>query len=309
MTTEQVSVIIPCYRQAQYLAESIDSALRQTYPAVQVVVVNDGSPDETSEVCRNYAGKIVYIEQSNQGRSAARNAGVKASTGDWLQFLDADDLIHPNKIEWQLADMARHKARVGYCCTVNFDTSPFDKPHPCRYFGQVDDMASSLVTLSLGTPVPIHSVLMRREIFDAQGGFEQNVEIDEDRRFFMSIAMTGERFHFTPIVGAYYRYHSESTNSNQRGIFASNLQFLREVWQLTLEGKLNPATIKPVLRDSLFVLANNYAKTGGSWKDIRAAYEFSFDITGPGPRWQSLQAFLPRSMVRLLWLNRQRWQL
>lgn len=74
--TPIVSVIIPCYKQASFLAEAIDSTLAQTYPSVQVVVVNDGSPDHTADVCRRYKNRITYVEQTNQGRSAARSLAL-----------------------------------------------------------------------------------------------------------------------------------------------------------------------------------------------------------------------------------------
>lgn len=76
-----VSVIIPCYKQASFLAEAIDSALAQSHPSLQVVVINDGSPDHTADVCRRYKNRITYVEQTNQGHSAGCNAGCRASSG------------------------------------------------------------------------------------------------------------------------------------------------------------------------------------------------------------------------------------
>lgn len=93
----RVSVVIPCYGQAHYLSESIESALGQTYGNLEVVVVNDGSPDNTSEVARRYP--VVLVEQENRGLAAARNAGVAASSGEYALTLDADDLLSPDCIE------------------------------------------------------------------------------------------------------------------------------------------------------------------------------------------------------------------
>lgn len=92
-----VSIIIPCFKQAHWLPDAIESALAQTYKNVEVIVVNDGSPDNTSEVARKYP--VVLIEQENKGLSVARNAGIKASGGDYILTLDADDKITPDFID------------------------------------------------------------------------------------------------------------------------------------------------------------------------------------------------------------------
>ena len=88
-----VSVIVPCYKQAQYLPEAIDSVLAQTYPGVECVVVNDGSPDDTEAVARRYGDRVRYVARPNGGISAARNSGVAFARGDYLKFLDSDDLL------------------------------------------------------------------------------------------------------------------------------------------------------------------------------------------------------------------------
>src|SRR4029450_1113854 len=93
----KVSVVIPCYRQAHFLTEAIASALRQSYSNLEIIVVDDGSPDNTEEVVRRFPG-VRYIRQRNQGLAAARNAGVRASTGDFVIFLDADDRLVPGAV-------------------------------------------------------------------------------------------------------------------------------------------------------------------------------------------------------------------
>jgi glycosyltransferase involved in cell wall biosynthesis len=89
-TLSHVSVIIPAYNSARFLPEAIESVLKQTYPVLEIIVVDDGSIDNTKEVCQNYP-TVKYIYQKNQGVSAARNTGIYAATGDYLILLDADD--------------------------------------------------------------------------------------------------------------------------------------------------------------------------------------------------------------------------
>ena len=87
-----VSVVIPCYNQAHFLGEAIESVLAQTYPHLEIVVVDDGSTDNTGEVAARYPG-VRYVRQENQGLAAARNTGLRHSSGDYLVFLDADDRL------------------------------------------------------------------------------------------------------------------------------------------------------------------------------------------------------------------------
>lgn len=94
-----VTVVVPCYNQARFLRDAVDSALAQTYPRVEVVVVSDGSPDDAAAVAAEYGDRIRFVEQENSGVSAARNTGIRMGTGEVLAFLDADDVLHPGCLE------------------------------------------------------------------------------------------------------------------------------------------------------------------------------------------------------------------
>ncbi len=102
-----VSVVIPCYRQAHYLPQAIESVLAQTHSNIEIVVVDDGSPDNASQVAKQYPG-VRCIRQENKGLAAARNAGIRSTNGEFLVFLDADDRLLPNAVADGLASLARH---------------------------------------------------------------------------------------------------------------------------------------------------------------------------------------------------------
>jgi glycosyltransferase involved in cell wall biosynthesis len=102
-----VSVIVPCYRQAHYLAEAIESVLAQTYPHIEVVVVDDGSPDNAGEIAARYPG-VRYVREKRRGVSEARNLGIRTSTGSFLIFLDADDRLLPEGVAIGLDCFSRH---------------------------------------------------------------------------------------------------------------------------------------------------------------------------------------------------------
>lgn len=110
-----VSVIIPCYNQARFLAEAIESALGQDYPAKEVIVVNDGSPDITRDVAYGFREEIVYLEQDNKGLSGARNEGIRASRGEYVAFLDSDDIYLPHTLTSLASHLTQHPD-IGLVC-------------------------------------------------------------------------------------------------------------------------------------------------------------------------------------------------
>jgi glycosyltransferase involved in cell wall biosynthesis len=102
-TPPTVSAVIPCYNAAPFLRETIDSVLNQTCPALEVIVVDDGSTDNSAAIAQSYGGPVCVIRQENQGESVARNRGMDEARGDWVALLDADDRWLPHKLERQLA--------------------------------------------------------------------------------------------------------------------------------------------------------------------------------------------------------------
>jgi glycosyltransferase involved in cell wall biosynthesis len=117
-----VTVIIPTYNYGRFVADAIASVLAQTYAVFEIVVVDDGSTDETEEVVKTFGERVRYIKQQNAGVSAARNAGIEVSSGDLIAFLDADDTWLPEKIEKQVAKFAED-AEIGlvHCGMREFD--------------------------------------------------------------------------------------------------------------------------------------------------------------------------------------------
>ncbi|CAH1904792.1 Glyco_trans_2-like domain-containing protein [Candidatus Nitrotoga sp. HW29] len=107
MSIPRFSVIIPAYNAAATLARALDSVLVQTWPAHEIIVVDDGSSDATAAAVAAYGDKVRYLYQHNAGVSAARNAGAQAASGDWLAFLDADDWYYPNRLKWHADWIAR----------------------------------------------------------------------------------------------------------------------------------------------------------------------------------------------------------
>jgi glycosyltransferase involved in cell wall biosynthesis len=220
-----VSVVIPCFNQGRFLRTAIESALGQTHRQVEVIVVNDGSTDDTARVAAAYAGRIKYVEQSNQGLSAARNTGIRGATGEFLHFLDADDFIQPEMYErmlWVLAE--RPDAVAAYCGYhhVDMDGHSLDIV-PAR--PESDDVFHLLLCYN---PWPCHSLVVRRSSVDSAGFFDPRLPSCEDWDLWLRIAAQGSRF--APVDGEFacYRWYAQSMSKKHATMFLTALHVIRQ---------------------------------------------------------------------------------
>ena len=115
---QKVSVIVPVYNVEQYLEECIDSIINQSYTNIEIILVDDGSTDNSGAICDNYQNiddRIKVIHQKNMGLSGARNSGVRVCSGDWITLVDGDDIIHPKMIEILYGSIKNTDAKIAFC--------------------------------------------------------------------------------------------------------------------------------------------------------------------------------------------------
>ncbi len=213
----KISVIIPAYNACKFIAEAIESVLNQTFPAHEIIVVDDGSTDGTGEfVEKQFGDKVKVIRQENKGQGAARNAGIKVATGNIFQFLDADDLLLPNKFEVQLDFWRRNpEFDIVYCdhCYFVEKKIPNDLPLPRPlHQGVLVDVA---IRQTPGGPP--HCFLVSRHVMDVVGQFneDRSIQIVEDRDFWFRCALHGFTFGYVPQVLALTRRHGANSTANQ----------------------------------------------------------------------------------------------
>lgn len=199
----RVSVVIPCYKQAHLLPVALDSVLAQEGVSVEVVVVDDGSPDDVAGVAARYGGRVRYVRRPNGGLSAARNTGIEASTGELLHFLDADDWLLPGTLAaYAEAARAEPDADVFHGGHVKVDpsgaklddTPPL--PTPADMFHYLFRRANQW---------PVHAVVVRRRVFDRVGVFEPALRSLEDWDMWLRASAAGCRFVTVRVAGAVYR--------------------------------------------------------------------------------------------------------
>lgn len=218
-----VSIIIPVYNKAAYIRETLDSGLAQSYTNFEIILVNDGSTDGSLEVLQQYADqypdKITLIDSTNRGVSAATNLCLHHAKGDYIQFLDADDLISPDKIEKQVHLLSgKSKESIAICEWVNF-SHDFQQYTNVPY-GVFQDFESGLdLLLRFWNEQEMHQpgvYLTPRSLIDKAGPWDESLTINQDGEFFARVLLNAEQVLFEPEGKVYYRSPGENNVSQQK---------------------------------------------------------------------------------------------
>jgi len=217
MNQPSVSVIIPNYNYGRFLSEAIDSVLAQTYSNVEIVVVDDGSSDNSLEILAEYEKKgIKVVRQKNSGVGAARNTGVKNSSGDLIAFLDADDVWLPQKIEKQVERLLSNRDFGLVTCAIReFDAAGNTIYGETHAKGKEGWCAEDILLFKPVTPGPGSSTLIWRELFEKAGGFDERKEMHplEDWEFLYRAARISQ-IAFVPEALVEYRNHGTNGHLN-----------------------------------------------------------------------------------------------
>jgi glycosyltransferase involved in cell wall biosynthesis len=220
-----VSIIIPCYRQAHYLPEAIDSALAQSHQPIEILVVNDGSDDDTEAVAKRYGDRVHYVYRANGGLSAARNTGIAQATGDYLKFLDADDTLHPEQIAWQVSAVAGRPDRVSLT-----GVRLFRDGHPDQFLDHVPTATALLPDLFRDIDWGgVHGFLFPTNLVRAVGGFDESLRFAEDWNFFCRVGLHDPKLVTDPRIGAYYRLRAGSMSTNRVGMITTRAALIMDL--------------------------------------------------------------------------------
>jgi len=211
-----LSVVIPSYNRADYIGETIESVLQQTYSNIEVVVIDDGSTDNTAQVVEPFAPRVRYIRQENAERGASRNHGLRLAKGEYIAFLDSDDLWLPDKAERGI-HFLRDRPGVGMLCTdaIEIDGEGNERRllHARGYSGKVTGklLQNNFVIM------PTH--LARTSVVREIGGFreERKLSGSEDWEMWVRLSLVAE-IAYIPQVTAKYRVHTANTMSSAEGM-------------------------------------------------------------------------------------------
>jgi glycosyltransferase involved in cell wall biosynthesis len=285
-----VSVIIPNYNYGRYLRQTLESVFSQTYKHLEVVVVDDGSKDDSEIIVKSYSGRVRFVQQKNQGVSAARNRGVKESTGELIAFLDADDLWLPTKLEKQIQRMVQDPA-IGlvHCAFQEIDAS--GKPLEVFLEGMEGWVSREMLLFERPVVLATGSTgLVRRTTFENVGGFDVKLCTSADWDFCYRISRL-QRIGFVPEPLILYRVHGSNMHANIKLMEHDVLHGYDKAFSV------DAPDLRSIRRRSYsnahMVLAGSYFRTGAYFDFARHAV-------------RSL-LYSPRSVTRILGFPKRWW--
>lgn len=241
LTLPTVSVVIPAYKARNYLRESLASVAAQNYPALEVLVIDDASPEPIDDILQEYSqnGSAPQVRrirhERNQGLGASRNTGIREATGEYVAFLDHDDLWAPNHVTDLISTLLENDADMGFCSVLQFQNSPDDGT---EVWGPREDdidtmLAFRLFKCNFITP---SAVIARRSCLNELGGFNTDPDIHmcEDLDLWLRALHSGARFAFSKHISAFYRKHPAAATSRQ-GYMACQSAYVLNVNQHRVE--------------------------------------------------------------------------
>lgn len=203
---DRISVIIPAFNASLYLAEAIESVLAQTIPADEIIVVDDGSEDETAGVAEKFH-RVHVICQPNQGCAVARNTGIATSSGKWLAFLDADDIWLPEKLALQSDYLKLNSScQAVFGMTENFFSPELDSEQRSSLYCPPDRLSG----------ITAGAMLIRRDIFFQVGEFNPIMRLSQFIEWFTRFSEAGMKYHVLPDLVMCRRVHLKNTTALKR---------------------------------------------------------------------------------------------
>lgn len=223
-----VSVIIPAYNQGQYLGRTIQSVLDQTYPSFEIMVIDDGSTDNTAIVTRGFSDpRIRYIYQENRGLSGARNTGIQNARGEFLTYLDSDDLFMPDKLVL-LVGALQDAPQAGFAAGQSIPIDENDQPIGRLFDTPLPDEPQKLL---LWNPLHVGSVLVTAEWQQRAGLFDETLRSYEDWDMWLRLARLGCPMVYVPQPVSRYRFHRQQMTRIGRQMTQATFSVLDKVFQ------------------------------------------------------------------------------
>jgi len=222
-----VSVIIPTYNRAKLLPSSIESVLEQTYPHIEIIVVNDGSSDNTDEVIKPYLDRVIYIKRENGGCAVAKNTGVQAVSGDYITIIDDDDSMLPQRIE-RLVEKFNENPRYGLCATSSYLIDENGNVIHIHYMEPIP-AENRLLYMLLGKVFTTSNMMVKREAQEKVGLYKDTVL--EDYEMWLRIAKHYEIGIIEEPLVRYRKHENQITKRHKECLQAGQritLDFLKE---------------------------------------------------------------------------------
>lgn len=256
--TPTVSAVIPVHNGATYVAQAIESVLVQTHAPVECIVVNDGSIDDTEEVVRQFGRSVTHVPQSQAGVSVARNRGVRIATGDYVAFLDHDDVWYPEKLERQLAKLQTEGAVLALCAVEVIDAA--GKTLSIKRLWARADLVTGMLLFDGTETVSCSSTgVMRRDAFHSLGGFDPLLGMSADWDLLLRALLHGGVSYVDEPL-ARYRVHRTNMSLDVTAME-------RDMRRAFAKAFVDPRLPRPLFREKRRAYARMFRMLAGSYRD------------------------------------------
>ena len=321
----KASVVIPTYNRAEKVRSAISSVFQQTFTDFEVIVVDDGSSDETQQVLESaFGNRIRYFRQQNQGASVARNRGVEEARGEWIAFLDSDDRWEKTKLEWQFKALGQLGSKCGGCYTdvrffnhteqrTMFQLAELNYRHEGEIGINSDVLRLLVKPGGAGMVVCLSSFVGRKDLIRATGGFNPGLLYSQDSELLFRLAMrTGFGYVNRPLV-LFDRAPVEDRHIGVSAEWNKTDFFLRDS-QMRLEGLLpltkdQPAKVRELVRRQLGFIHSGWVNCYLEEKQYRKARQAALKAARFNPTFaiafKSLLTWLSPSLALRLVQSRQ----
>lgn len=262
---DTVSVVIPTYNRASFLKHSIGSVLEQTHAIQEIIVVDDGSTDNSKDIVESLARHkpIKYIYQENKGISSARNAGIVASSGDYIAFLDSDDAWLPTKIEKQLETFKNNSSLGLVHCKIDFIDATGNRSTPPSTGWLPDASGKCLEKLLQSCLIHTSAAMVPRSVIHSVGMFDETLRTNEDYEFFLRIAHTHEIACVNEVLSV-YRTHEGGITGDRTALDIERIHSL-EVFRKKIDADHSVRKLINASKSSVYCrLAKRMSRSRGN---------------------------------------------
>jgi glycosyltransferase involved in cell wall biosynthesis len=277
----KVSILIPCYNAEKWIAQAIESALAQTYSNKEVIVVDDGSTDQSLSVIKKYADQIRFETGPNRGGNVTRNRLLELSSGEWLQYLDADDYLLPQKVENQVRQLDEDTDVLFSQCLVEYHINGSSSIQ----LGVIPEPHDPFILLAIWAMPQTGAPLWRKQAILDVGGWRNDQPVCQEHELYLRLLIHERKFKFYPQAESVYRLWSEST------LWKKDQSFTR-MHRLTIEERLEKHLIEKKIMTYERQYAINMAKFEIARLEWEKRPEFSISIINSIK--QDLGRFLPK---------------
>jgi glycosyltransferase involved in cell wall biosynthesis len=317
-----VSILIPAYNSQEWIADTIESAKAQTWPRKEIVVVDDGSTDQTLQIARRFAAKDVrVVAQTNQGAAAARNTAFSVCQGDFIQWLDADDLLAPDKIEKQLRkleDCQSKRTLLSGAWGYFIYRTRKAKFLPTALWSSLSPLEWLWRKMSQNLHMQTDNWLISRELSTAAGPWDIRLWRDNDGEYFCRVILASDGIDFVPDAFSYYRrvgFKSISyigrSNKKLESLLLSMKLHIRYLRSLEDSARTRSASINyirtwlpefyPYRMDLVKELERMTAELGGQFEEPRLSWKYNWIVKcfgwHPGRQAQRIMPQLKSSLI------------